>query len=587
MKSIVTNAPAITVLPLIDNTLKTGGGPISIGATAVQSPKGEVGKIIQVNAATWQSKLGTPYPKSVTDRTQMEGLRHLNDAVKECSYVNVVRVVHSDAAFPSLEVIQIQDRGAWAQLTDYVVGDVVAIAGPAELICTTAHTSTTTEPTSASADWDAFGTPIEQSAQAYGTTISVTSGYICSIYPIDGDPSVNRSIQITDIDTTKKRFTLKVYDKTELGTEYLLEYWTVGVNPLDKDDMGRSAFIETLLEERSGRFRCDWNASIDWDEAFDSITAVAALATKPAFAGGTNGGIPTAEEWIAAWDMFRNDAVAAYLMFAAGNIDTDVLANCADIAELRHVSFFFDCPCYMDSPSAITWIGSTSLDTRFASTYHCPVAASDQWYGGKTVWGASGAAVAACAKGDGNFSGETPGVHYSPAGNVRGKLSRTKIEFLFPSDVLDRDAIYSARINPIVPGISGGAIIDDALTLLSLSNYSRFIWVNRIANYIDYRFVELASYMQHEPDGVTLAGLTRGMKTILDDMVTSGALSKPRAVASDDASYVFSTTTESTNNSSPYAFTVEQPEIDRWLVQWEFCPTGSARRIVGQPILIA
>jgi len=586
MKSIVTNAAGITILRLIDNTLKTGGGPISIGATVIQAPKGPVGRVVQVTASNWKSVFGAPYPKTISDRTQMEGLRHLNDAAKECAYVNVVRVLKEDAEFPSLEVLKIQDKGAWVELTEYVVGDVVTIAGPSKLICANDHTSTEVEPTSASEDWDAYTTPIEESAQAYGTAISVGTGYLCSIFPIDGDPSLNRSIKITDIDATKKRFTLQFYDKTELGEEYLLEYWQVGVNPVDKDDMGRSAFIETLLEERSTRFRCDWNASVDWADAFDSLTAVAALSAKPAFIGGSNGGTPTTQEWIAAWDMFRNESVAAYLMFAAGNYDTDVLANCIDIAELRHTAFFLDVPCYADSSAAVTWIGSASFESRFAAAYHCPIAASDAWYGGKTVWGVSGAVVAACAKGDGNFSGETPGVHYSPAGNIRGKLNRTKVEFLFPTDVIDRDALYTARINPIVPGISGGAIIDDSLTLTSLANYSRFVWVNRIANYIDYRFMELASYMQHEPDGVTRTGLTRGMKKILDDLVTSGALSKPRTVATDDAAYVFTSETSSTD-TAPYTFEVSQPEIDRWLVTWEFCPAGSARRIVGQPILIA
>ena len=586
MKSIVTNAAGITILRLIDNTLKTGGGPISIGATVIQAPKGPVGSISKVTAANWQDVFGKPYPKTIPDRTQMEGLRHLADAAKECASVNVVRVVKADAQFPSLEILETKDKGAWAELTPYVVNDVVTISGSVQLICVLNHTSTSSEPTAAAEEWDAFSTPIEASAQTYGTTISVGTGYICSIYPVDGDPSLNRSVKISDIDITKKRFSLKFYDKDELGQEFLLEYWQVGVNPLDKDDMGRSAFIETLLEDRSTRFRCDWNASVDWDDAFDSLTMVSELATKPAFEGGDNGGTPTTQEWIAAWDMFRNESVAAYLMFAAGNYDTDVLANCIDIAELRHVMMFLDTPCYIDHASAITWLESASFDSRFAAAYHCPVAAADIWYGGKTVWGASGAVVAACATGDGNFSGDTPGVHYSPAGRNRGRLNRTMIEFIFATDIVDRDALYDARINPIVPGPDGGAIIDDALTLHYLANYSRFVWVNRIANYIDYQFLELASYMEHEPDGITGKGLTRGMKKILDALVTSGALSKPRTDASGSVSPYAVAVAQTETDTNPYIFTVTQPEIDRWLVQWEFCPAGSARRIVGQPILI-
>jgi len=708
MKSIVTNAAAITILRLIDNTLKTGGGPISIGATVVQAPRGPVGKISQVNGTTWENVFGKPYPKYIADRTQMEGLRHLNDAAKQCAYVNVVRVLAQDAKFPSIEILATANRAAWTPYTPYLVNDVITIAENAvsstgtitsdatdpsdgdsvtigskiytfkttltptdgevligisaataldnlraainhtgtpgtdyscaeahptviattntdttqivaaitkgvsgnsivttelsshlawghatltggadgtvssKLICVVAHTSADVEPTAASSDWDAFTTPIETSNQAYGTAISVATGYLCSIYPIDGDPCSNRSIKITDIDAVKQRFTLKFYDKNDLGEDYLLEYWQVGVNPIDKDDMGRSVFIETLLEERSTRFRCDWLATADWADAIGSLTLIAALTTNPAFAGGTNGGTPTAQDWIAAWDMFRNESILAYLMFAAGNTDEDVLQNCVEIAELRHTMFFFDVPCVQSQSVVMSWLSATSIDTRFAAAYHCPIAASDEWYGGKTVWGASGAAVAACAIGDANFSGDIPGVHYSPAGRIRAKLKRTKVEFLFPTDVVDRDAYYDARINPVV-ACDGAAIIDDALTMLHMSNYSRFIWVNRIANYIDYRFLEMASYLQHEPDGITAPGLKRGMKKILDDLVTSGALSKPRT---DAAVTGIDYTVSQSKDTNPYVFIIEQPAIDEWLVTWEFCPTGSARRIVGQPILI-
>ncbi len=582
MKSIVTNAAAISILRLIDNTLKTGGGPISIGATVIQAPRGPVGKISQVNAATWENIFGKPYPKTISDRTQMEGLRHLNDAARECAYVNVVRVLAEDAKFPSIEILATKDKGAWAEGVDYVPGDVVTITDTSKLICVVANTSTATEPTAASADWDAFTTPIETSAQAYGTAISVSTGYLCSIYPIDGDPCLNRSIKITDVDPVKKRFTIKFYDKNELGEEYLLEYWQVGCSPLDKDDMGRSVFIETLLEERSSRFRCDWQATADWDDAVGSLNLVKAFTSNTAFEGGTNGGTPTTQDWIAAWDMFRNDAVAAYLMFAAGNYDEDVLQNCVEIAELRHTMFFFDAPPIQNQETVLTWIAATSIDSRFAASYHCPVAAKDQWYGGKTVWGASGAAAAACAIGDANFSGDIPGIHYAPAGRNRGKLKRTNVEFLFPTDIVDRDAYYDARINPVVT-CDGAAIIDDSLTMLHMANYSRFIWVNRIANYIDYRFSEMATYLQHEPDAITAPGLKRGMKKILDDLVTSGALSKPRT---DAAISGVDYSVSQGEDSNPYIFVVEQPAIDQWLVTWEFCPTGSARRIVGQPILI-
>ena len=250
--------------------------------------------------------------------------------------------------------------------------------------------------------------------------------------------------------------------------------------------------------------------------------------------------------------------------------------------------FFIDTPCYQDSNTALTWVASATLpESRFAALYYCPIAARDAWYGGKTIWGCSGAIAAACALGDANFVGATPGIHFSPAGQTRGKLNRQQIEFVFPEDVVDRDAFYDARVNPVVPGASLGAVVDDALTYWPEANYSRFIWVNRIANYIEYRFLEMATYIQHEPDGLTQAALHRGMKQILDDLVMSGAIVKPRgATTGEDASPYTFTVSQTAMDGGPYTFLVEQPEIDRWLVTWAFCPTGSARRIVGQPILL-
>lgn len=603
MKSIVTNAAAISVLRLIDNMFKTGGGPVSIGATVIRAPKGPVGKVTQVTYESWERTFGKPYPRKSIEtqsaeqaQTQREGLRHLNDAAKNCVYVNVVRLVAADARFPVIALRGVTtDKGDWTADTAYLPNDIVTVVGLTfitgevttvvpdfDLICVTAHTSGSIKPTALSALWDAYSiSSIVKDAVSYDTPVTANN-YICKIYPVDGDPSINRSIKITDIDGDKERFTIKFYDKTETGEEYLLEYWTVGVNPVDVDDMGRSAFIETLLEERSTCFRCDWNPLMDWQDVSTTLTSLQALDTNPTFEGGTNGGPPTTQDWKTAWDMFKSDNIAAYLMFAAGCYDTDVLQNCCDIAELRHTMFFMDIPCTKNLSDAIAW--KTNMpSSRFAALYYCPVAASDEWYGGKSIWGASGAAVAACALGDANFSGEVPGIHYAPAGQIRARLSRTGIEFINPKDVLNRDDLYTARINPIVPGPQGGAIIDDSLTLHSLSNYSRFIWVNRIANYIDHRFYEMACALQHEPDRITRAGLTRGMEKILGDLVISGALSQPRATFMTSP---YSLGLVSIIGNNPYVFSVEQPEIDRWLIKWEFCPTGSARRIIGQPIMI-
>lgn len=520
MKNTITNAAELTVLTLIDQTYKTGGGPVSRGACVVMAPKGLPMTPIKVRNNTWEDLLGAPY-HNAQERTQMEGLRHVADAARECDYINVVRVVAADAMFPYLST---------------ALSDGAITAG----------------------------------ASAYGTTMALGVGEMLRVWPIDGDPSANRSFFIDNVSATKKRFDITFYDKDSTGTEYELESYTVGVSPTDTDDMGAPAYIVDALENKSDRFRCAFDGS-----AWDDIQTALAAAVKTVFAGGTNGGTPTTQDWKDAWDIFRNEQIAADLMFAAGNYDTDVISNCMAIAKLRHNEFYFDAPPYLDHAAAITWLTDAGFaNSRFSACYYCPASAKDSWYGGRTIWGVSGAIAAAKAIGNANFTGAVPGVHYAPAGDKRAKLTRTGGALLFPTDILDRDALYDARINPVISGTDGGLVVDDELSVHYEENYSRFIHVASITNYIDHRFLQMAAQAKFEPDGITRPILERGMRDILDDCVTSGAL-----VPARDPEF-------NNGNPAPYTFTVTQQEIDLWLVEWNICPTGSARRIAGQPRLI-
>jgi hypothetical protein len=492
---------------------------VSVGATVVRASKGQPGKVLKVYDLNWEDVLGKPLSKKAG--THMEGLRQLADAARDCNYVNVVRVVASDAKFPSIAVV--------------------------------------------SADGAATG-----AGNSFGTALVCGDGVALVVWVIDGDASANRSVKVSDIDATKKRFTLTFYDKDENGDTFVLESYIVGTGETDKDDMGLPAFIETILENNSDRFRCDYDTEVPW-ETF-AMAAAEDLTTGVPFTGGTAGGEPTPSDWTDAWNLFKNETVSANLLFAAGNQDTDVLANCIKIAEVRHSSFIFDAPPALKHDAAIAWVKAAGLESRQAACYHAPLSASDKYYGGKTVWGVSGEVAAACARGDAIMTGSVPGIHYAPAGEKRAKLKRTGIALLFPDDILDRDALYDARLNPVIVSPNGGAVVDDCLSLHYKSNYSRFVWVNRILNYIDHRFVEAAACAKFEPDGLTYEILHRLTKEILDDLVISGALVPPRDPSSD--------------GTEPYILTVKQLEIDLWQVTWEICPTGAARRIAGQPKMI-
>lgn len=625
MKNIITNAAEITVLRLIDNTFKTGGGPISIGATCLVAGKGPVMKVTQVTGANWQSIFGKPLSKK---SEYMEGLRHLADAVKDCTYVNVVRVVPDDAKFPSLSLTTLtgvqaaaaHDYGttlslgagvclqvwpidgdpsttrkfqianvtgtrakSWVTATVYVADDLVTSDG-VQWKCKVGHTAGTghSAPTVASpnaTDWDPYTAEcpwVTGVSYVANDVVLVTGGrLICvtahtaSTAPTLAAPGANWKVYDGDYDS---RFTINFYDIDSDGDEYLLESYLVGLGINDKDDMGRPAYIETVLEQNSDIFRCNFDEDVSWDTAHPALKIVSG--TKTAFTGGTNGAFDdeaaAVVQFKKGWDLFRNEQYLSPLMFAAGNYSGEVIANCIDIADTNHNSFFFDVSPNLTPTGAIDWLKGVGVESRQAACFYSPFSANDAYYGGKCVWGISGAVAAACAQGDANFTGATPGVHYAPAGIYRGKLARTGLQAL-NDDVINRDDFYTARINPVVASDTGGAVIDDCLSVWYKQNYSRFIWVNRIANYIDHRFVEAAAYMKFEPDGLTKTGLTKLTKQILDELVVSGALVTPRDPA---------------DGTNPYVLQVEQVEIDLWLVTWDFCPTGAARRIAGQPRLI-
>lgn len=515
IKNTITNAADITILKLIDNTFKTGGGPVSIAATVVEAPKGPVGRPIFVTDDSWRRIFGKPYhPRE--GGTKAEGLRHLGESAKDCQGVQVVRVLASDARFPSLSFA---DDGT-------VIKD--------------AHT--------------------------YGTKIVDGGGILMTVFPKDGDPSATRKINISKVDIDAGRITLQLLEPDVEGRDQVIETLVFGLDPEDVDDMGAPAYIESVFENGSEYL----DVALNKDATIDQFVVTTAPQT---FEGGTNGGTPTTDDWVNAWDTYRDMRVNLNFMFAAGNYDLTVLGNCLEIADGRHVRFFSDAPPYLRNQSAINWLMDASLQSRQANCFHGAYSFLDPYYGGRAVWGYSGAAAASYARGNAIFAGNVPGIHYSLAGIKRGIVNRRGAKPLHENDPLDKDAFYDARINPILANETGpGVIIGDDLTLHYKQNYSRFGWITSITNYIVHRFLEAASYAKFEPDGLTRTILTDLTTEILQEMVTAGALVKPRNPAVD--------------GNEPFVVTVEQLEIDLWKVTWEICPVGAARRIAGQPKLI-
>ncbi|MDX5979646.1 hypothetical protein [Vreelandella alkaliphila] len=516
IKSTITNAADITILTLIDNTYRTIRGNNSIAACVVEAPKGPVGRVLNVHGENWRDILGKPF--HAREGIKSEGLRHLNEAAEACESVQVVRVVAEDAEFPSIGFNS---------------------TGAAE--------------------------PITKSSHKYGTTVESDTGVAITVYPKDGDPSTKRKISITNVDTEKERITLEVTEQDSLGADQLVERLTFSFDPDAVDDMGAPAYVESVFENFSTR--------LDVSVGPDASIADFAVTGPEAFEGGTNGGVPTTEDYKKAWNAFRDMRVDLNFMFAAGNYDVDVLANCIEIAEGRHAQFFFDAPAQLGNDAAVNWLSNAALQSRQANCYHGAFSFQDPFYGGRAVWGYSGAVAAARARGNANFAGNVPGVHYAAAGTKRGGINRRGARALYATDPLDKDAFYTARINPILANETGpGVVIGDDLAIHFQENYSRFGWVNSITNYIVHRFMQAAAFAKFEPDGLTRDILTDLTTEMMEELVTAGALVRPR----DDAN----------GGNRPYVIKVEQVEIDLWKVTWEVCPTGAARRIAGQPKLI-
>lgn len=523
MKHTITQAPGISTLEIdADLTLTTGGGLLGVGFFVGQFQRGWPGRVMSLTADTFKKAVGKPWPSK--EGPKAEAYRVLNDAIAELAYCDVVPVCAVDAKYPVL-------TGSFAAGAGAVAASSRGFA---------------TEPT-AGAD-----------------------GVVLVIYPVDGDPSTGRTVKIGAVNDADETFAIEFFDTDDNGDTYSMygKAMTVSLKPDARDDMGVPAFIEVVLEARTA-FRCDVDTGVTWANA--KLVLAAFDADGEAFLGGTRGGDPEAADWQEAWDIAKNESYNATLMFTGGCYDTTVLAYAGAIAESRRCHFFADAPPTLTKAQAVAWVTAAGFNNRCMRFTYCPWSATDPYYGGRAVWGAAGAKVAATAKGFANYTGITPGVHYAPAGAQRAKLTRTGVKPLFDGDHLAPEAFVAARLNPVVPCSGGGAMIGDDLSQFFKENYLRFGWVNQIANQIEREFAAAVEYTQFEPDAETRANLTRIMVSIMERYVASGALVPPR-----DPSF----------GKEPYRVEIVQPEIDLWLVTWEFCPTGSARRIAGQPILL-
>lgn len=525
--AVVTQAPRIMVLrPVADRTLSVPGSAAAIAGTVVVADKGAVGVPLYVTRDSMQSVFGKPMPMS--KGTNAEGLRQLDDALAECQYGWVVRAISAAARFPSIT-------------------------------------------------FPATGAPVKAN-HAYGTDVALSGTQWLAVFAKDGHPSTNRKVTIRDVDAESARFTLLLEEKQ--GSEWvkLETFKQLGAKEDDVDDMGLPSYAPTVLESMSAYINCAISPDADF-EALEASSTDGVLVNGAVFEGGTNGGDPTVNEIKAAWDILKNSERTFNLAFAAGQYDQDVISHAESICDELLVQFRFDAPTYMTEAQVSEWIKALNLPNSYqASCFHYPYKATDKFYGGKSVWGASGEATAAKARGYATSTGhaDIPGVHFAAAGEIRGYISRSGIEPLHNTGKVSAEDKVEVKEGSRVVGrwnpVDQGKVIGDALTMYGRNNYLRFEHVVAIHNRIMGDCLTAARFAKFEPDGLTKAILTRLCNEVCQKYVESGALVTPRDIEADGL--------------DPFRVIITQQEIDLWKITIEFCPTGVFRRGAIQSVLI-
>jgi hypothetical protein len=499
------------------STLTIAGGNSMAFAALVIARKGQPGKVLSVTSNNWKTTLGKPYHPR--EGFYSEPLRHIADAVKG-GPGSVVRVMPADAQYPVLTV------GAFETDNNTVV----------------------------------------DSALNYGSDITLAGTDLFAVYMIDGDNELVRSLDIVVADTAEYGEDFFELTLTEKQADDSIRILETQVFSFDLDAMGVDnlpAFLEDKLENNSTRLRAITNPALL--SQFQSME-------KIAFAGGTSGDASTisTDEYTEALNVLRAEDPAYQAIIAAGCYDDTTLINLEELADNKNIEFFYDIEPNLPFAGAVDRQIALALNSRFAAAYHCPLSAIDSFYNTRSVWGLSGFVFAAKAAAVATKS-PTGGWHLTPAGESRATLNRSNLQLNANAGVVDELTFVNARVNKLGKNSAGQWMIDDSLTTRLRKDYLRFENVVAVDCAIGRDYVALARAIKHEPDGVTLAGLTDGMIRILDGYVSSECLVPPR---------------DPDEGENPYVIYVEQLEIDLWEVRWDICVAGSARRIIGQARLL-
>ncbi|MCG3884107.1 hypothetical protein I3271_05355 [Photobacterium leiognathi] len=515
------NVAEVAVAPInADATLSAGGaGNRLIFAGLTVASKGKPFEVLSVNVDNFKAILGKAYHPSLGKVS--EPLRHIADAVKGGNGL-VVRVVPEDAKFP-----------------------VLKLTVPAK-----SKTSALTS-----------------SAQPFDSEVELADAEKLAIYIEDGAVSTNRAIEIKQADAEMYgagMYEIIVHETDISGFESELEKHIVSLKPEALNDMGMPAFIETVLESQSKVIR----AIVAHD-----LTELPTIA-KTKFVGGTEGNIKSisSTQYDKALAVLKASVTQFTHVLGLGCYEPAVIKGLIAIANDRRIGAYFDLDPRLSFEQAAQAKVDLAIGDERAAFYHMPFSCVDPTYRCKAIWGLSGIAFVAKAKGVMKTS-PTGGWHYTPAGEERALITRTGLRQLASAGVPDYEKMYKVRINKLATNKAGYLFIDDSLTSCVKENYLRFEQIVSVTDAVSRDFVQLANALKHEPDGVTYEGLVKGMTRILDSYVATGALVTP--------------THPEIDGKEPYKLIIKKTDKDAWKVSFALSITGSGRRFMGEPILIA
>ncbi|CDM92258.1 hypothetical protein [Xenorhabdus bovienii] len=515
-------APDVAIMPPnADATFTNATGNSSVFAGVVVAKRGKPNTVQLVTPDTLQKVLGDPIHPHSGDH--FEPYRHVYQALNGGNGY-VVRVETEGMKIPMFHMLhysQYEDKPPTLYATNTPVSDI------------TAH----------------------------------PNSYF-SIYVNDGDASTNRTLSLIPDKDRDGMYSLILKQVDNLGNKSTLDTIQVSFDPEATDDMGQPAFLPIALENNTHRLRAIMGGShiTKQRKNFDGFE-------DQFFIGGSDGNMSsiTNKAYSKAINALSASMVNYTAILSLGCYNLTALSELAKLANKVRVDMFCDLPPAATPSKAIEEAKTQGFgDYAHICRYHLPYSCRDAFSGAQVVYGLSGDAFTAKAKGVAMVS-DVGGYHLSPAGQSRGVLLRQNIKPLPAMADIDHELYAAHGINTVGYASDGSVMIDDALTTYAKKNYFRFQHVNSIFNAIARLVYDIGNALKHEPDGITRRGLEREIPRLLDRFVASEALVSPR---------------DATDGTAPYVVTVTQSEFDMWHVRYAVCPTGVSRRIVAEPVLI-